>query len=54
MVGAKMCHNQTSVLLTINVGLGMGSRIDFYSIRWHEHGGACFCRANVGWGMSRL
>lgn len=56
MVDAKLCHSQLSVLLTrvSNVGLGMGGRINFYSIRWHEHGGAWFRGANVRRRMSKL
>ena len=53
MVDAKLCQSQLSVLLT-RVGLGMGGRINFYSIRWHEHGGAWFRGANVRRRMSAL
>jgi len=45
---------QPIVYRAINLGLGVGGRINFYSIRWHEYGGAWFCRTNVGRRMFNL
>jgi len=50
----RLLAQSSPVLITINVGLGMGGCIDFYFVRWHEHGGARFCRANVRWCASKL